>query len=26
MTGFITIKRYDSIESRGSQGNTVKFN
>lgn len=26
MTGYITIKRYDSIESRGSEGNTVKFN
>lgn len=25
-SGFISIKRYDSIESRGSTGNTLKFN
>ncbi|MGB1036108.1 MAG: hypothetical protein ACPGYQ_02715 [Candidatus Puniceispirillales bacterium] len=25
-SGFISVKRYDSLESRGSTGNTLKFN
>jgi hypothetical protein len=25
-SGSISVKRYDSIESRGSTGNTLKFN